>query len=77
MTIIPFLKVYEVCKTFISRELRPIKKEGYTNYSAHTPVLTDVVGNCFTRKPQSGIVIGGYFIPEVGSESPEELTIRY
>ncbi|QMU30640.1 hypothetical protein [Adhaeribacter radiodurans] len=71
------LKVYDVCKTFIFRDFRPIKQNNHSGPSAIAPTLTDVVGNCFTGKPQTGIVIGGYFIPEVGTESPEELVIRY
>ncbi|WP_146153600.1 hypothetical protein [Adhaeribacter arboris] len=75
MTKVSYLKVFEVCKAFIYRDLRPMKKDA--GLSADALILTDVVGNCFTRKPRTGIIIGGYFIPEVGTESPEELTIRY
>ncbi len=77
MTKVSSLKAYEVYKTFIIQDLRPITPGSYTSSSAINPALTDVVGNCFTRKPQKGIIIGGYYIPEVGTESPEDLAIRY
>ncbi len=71
------LKIPEAIKTLTLRSVRPVRKVHKPSYFSGEATFIDLAGNCFTSKPQTGIIIGGYIIWEVGSNQSDEPQIRY
>jgi hypothetical protein len=71
------LKVPAAIKTITLRNVRPIRKDTKPSSSPEDITFIDLAGNCFTSKPQTGIIIGGYVICEVEANLPDEPQIRY
>ncbi|RDC65376.1 hypothetical protein [Adhaeribacter pallidiroseus] len=71
------LKVPAAIKTLTLRYVPPSKKENKASTSGKNAAYMDLAGNCFTNKPDTGIIIGGYIIWEAGADGPDEPQIRY
>ena len=63
-------------KTLTLRNVRPVKTETKPG-ACDDAIFLDLAGNCFTGKPQTGIIIGGYVIHNLDSELPGDFQIRY
>lgn len=64
-------------KTYTLQDSRTGEKEEQSVTTTDGQIVIDLEGNCHVPKQKAGIVIGGYFIHEVGADLLEEPAIRY